>query len=205
MNVKGKEKKAKFCLSEKQKFVLVGTLLGDGNLAKRGKYCRLFVKHSANQEKLIQWKYNIFKDITLMPLNYFAQNVYGKEYQFIQFATLTHPIFDEYRNVFYRGVRKIIPSNIDKVFYHPLSLTVLLMDDGANDTFGMTLQTHCFAKKEVILLAKSIKKNFKLNTSLRKNKGKWIIYFPKVEIPKLYKTIEEYLLPSSKYKFPMTP
>jgi hypothetical protein len=205
MNVKGGKKKAKFHLSDKQKFVLIGTLLGDGSLAKRGRHCRLFVKHSENQEKLIQWKYDIFKNIILMSLNYFSQDVYGKEYRFIQFVTLTHPTFDEYRNIFYRGIRKIIPSNIDKIFYHPLSLAVLLMDDGANDTFGMTLQTHCFTKKEVVLLIESIKKNFKLNTSLRKNKGKWIVYFPKAEIPKLYKIIKEYLLLSSKYKFPVTP
>ena len=205
MNVKGKKIKARFNLLNKQKFVLIGTLLGDGNLTRRGRYCRLFIKHSANQSELIEWKYNIFKNIVLMPLNYFTQEVCGKEYRFIQFATLTHKAFDKYREIFYRDSRKIIPSNIDKIFYHPLSLAVLLMDDGANDTFGMTLQTHSFKKDEVILLTKSIKKNFKIETSLRKNKGRWIIYFPKKEIKKLYKTIKKYLLPSLKYKFPMTP
>ncbi len=166
MNVKGKKIKAKFNLSSKQRFVLIGTLLGDGNLAKRGRYCRLFIKHSANQDKLIKWKYNIFKNIILMPLNYFIQEVNGKEYRFIQFVTLTHPAFDRYKEIFYRGSRKIIPGNIDKIFYHPLSLAVLLMDDGANDTFGVTLQTHSFKKNEVILLAKSIKKNFKRQSKM---------------------------------------
>lgn len=205
MNVKGKKIKAKFNLSDKQKFVLVGTLLGDGSLAKRGKHYRLFIKHSANQHKLIEWKYNIFKNIVLMPLNYFIQEISGKDYRFIQFVTLTHSVFDEYRKIFYRGNRKIIPPNIDKIFYHPLSLAVLLMDDGANDTFGVTLQTHSFRKNEVVLLSKSIKKKFKITTSLRRNKGKWIIYFPKKEVEMLYKTIDRYLLPSSKYKFPVTP
>lgn len=205
MNVRGKKKKANFHLSDKQKFVLIGTLLGDGSLAKRGNHCRLFVKHSGNQEELIKWKYNVFKNIILMSLNYFSQDVYGKEYQFIQFVTLTHPLFDEYRNIFYQGKQKVIPQNISKIFNDPLSLAVLLMDDGANDTFGVTLQTHCFTKNEVILLTKSIEENFKINSSLRKNKGKWIIYFPKAEIPRLYKTVKEYLLPSSRYKFPVTP
>lgn len=203
MNVKGKTVKAKFRLSNKQKFVLIGTLLGDGSLAKRGRYCRLFIKHSANQRKLIEWKYNVFKNIVLMPLNSFTQEVSGKDYKFIQFVTLTHPVFSEYRKIFYRGSRKIIPNDIDKFFYHPLSLTVLLMDDGANDTFGMTLQTHSFKKNEVELLTHTIKKNFRITTSLRKNKGKWIVYFPKKEIKKLYKITDKYLLPSLKYKFPM--
>ena len=205
MNVKGKAVKSRFRLSDKQKFVLIGTLLGDGNLARRGRYCRLFIKHSANQRELIEWKYNVFKNIVLMPLNCFAQEVSGKEYQFIQFVTLTHPVFNEYRKIFYRGSRKIIPIDIDKIFYHPLALTVLLMDDGANDTFGVTLQTHSFKKNEVRLLSQTIKKNFKITTSLRKNKGKWIIYFPKKEIKKLYRVIEKYLLPSLRYKFPIAP
>ena len=192
-------------MSDKQKFVLIGTLLGDGNLAKRGKYCRLFIKHSAHQRKFIEWKYNIFKNIVLMSLNFFNQEVSGKNYQFIQFVTLTHPVFSEYRKIFYQGSRKIIPSDIDKIFNHPLSLAVLLMDDGANDTFGVTLQTHSFKKNEVELLAHTIKKNFSITTSLRKNKGKWIIYFPKKEIKKLYRVIEKYLLPSLKYKFPIAP
>ena len=205
MNVKGKLLKSKFVLSNKQGFVLIGTLLGDGNLTRRGNYCRLFVKHSANQQKLIEWKYDIFKNIVLMPLNYFAQEVKGKEYQFIQFVTLTHPIFNEYREIFYRGSRKIIPVDIDKIFYHPLALAVFLMDDGANDTFGMTLQTHSFKKKEVELLTRAIKKNFRITTSLRKNKGKWIIYFPKREVKKLYRIVKKYLLPSLSYKFPVAP
>lgn len=205
MNVKGKSLKSKFALSDKQKFVLIGTLLGDGNLAKRGNYCRLFIKHSINQRALIKWKYDIFKNIVLMPLNFFAQKVNEKEYQFVQFVTLTHPIFNKYKELFYRDSRKIIPTDIRRIFYHPLSLAVLLMDDGANDTFGVTLQTHSFEKNEVEMLSKTIKKNFQIVTSLRKNKGKWIIYFPKKEIVKLYQAIEKYLLPSLKYKFPVTP
>lgn len=206
MNVKGKTIKSRFNLSDKQKFVLIGTLLGDGSLAKRGKHYRLFIKHSANQRELIEWKYNVFKNnIVLMPLNHFAQEVNGKEYRFIQFVTLTHPVFDEYRKRFYRGSRKIIPLGIDKIFHHPLSLAVLLMDDGANDTFGVTLQTHSFSKREVKVLSQTIKKNFKIATSLRKNKGKWIIYFPKKEVKNLYQVIKKYLLSSLEYKFPIAP
>lgn len=205
MNVKGKTLKSRFNLSERQKFVLIGTLFGDGSLAKRGKHYRLFIKHSANQRELIEWKYDIFKNIILMPLNYFTQKINEKEYRFIQFVTLTHPVFDVYRKIFYRESRKIIPSEIDKIFFHPLSLAVLLMDDGANDTFGMTLQTHSFNENEVRLLSGTIKKNFKIATTLRRNKGKWIIYFPKKEIKKLYQIVKKHLLPSLKYKFPIAP
>lgn len=205
MNVKGVLKKSKFKLSERQKLVLVGTLLGDGSLAKRGINYRLFVKHARNQRKLIEWKYDVFQNIVLMPLNYFEQKVNEKEYEFIQFVTLTHPVFNEYREIFYKNSRKIIPLEIDQIFYHPLSLAVFLMDDGANDTFGMTIQTHSFKKNEVRRLSQAIRKNFGIETSLRRNKGKWILYFPKREIKKLYRIVKKYLLPSFIYKFPIAP
>ena len=141
----------------------------------------------------------------MMKLNFFSQAVKGKDYKFIQFVTLTHPAFDEYREKFYRGNRKIIPREIDRIFYHPLSLAVLLMDDSANDTFGITLQTHSFTKNEVVRLSRAVRKNFKIETSLRKNKGKWILYFPKKEIEKLYRLVKEHLLSSFRYKFPIAP
>lgn len=190
-------------MSERQKLVLIGTLLGDGSLAKRGRNYRLFIKHAENQRKLIKWKYDVFKNIVLMPLNYFTQKVKEKEYKFIQFVTLTHVVFNKYRKIFYKDSRKIIPREIDQIFYHPLSLTVFLMDDGASDTFGMTIQTHSFKKNEVRRLGQTIRKNFKLETSLRRNKGKWILYFPKREIKELYRIVKKYLLPSFKYKFPI--
>ena len=174
-------------------------------MAKPGINYRLFVKHARNQRKLIEWKYDVFQNIVLMPLNYFEQKVNEKEYEFIQFVTLTHPVFNEYREIFYKNSRKIIPLEIDQIFYHPLSLAVFLMDDGANDTFGMTIQTHSFKKNEVRRLSQAIRKNFGIETSLRRNKGKWILYFPKREIKKLYRIVKKNLLQSFTYKFPIAP
>lgn len=205
MNVKGRLIKSKFKLSKKQKLVLIGTILGDGSLAKRGIHYRLFIKHAVSQKKLVKWKYNIFRNIVLMPLNYFTQEIRGRQYGFIQFVTLTHSVFDKYRKKFYRNSRKIIPRNIDKIFYHPLSLAVLLMDDGARDTFGITVQTHSFRRDETNRLSQAIKKSFGLKTTLRKNKGRWIIYFPKNEVKKLYSIVKRYILSSFKYKFPIAP
>src|SRR5437879_5153670 len=44
-------------LSERQRAVLVGTLLGDGCLAKHGYYHRLHIKHKEAHRGLVEFKY----------------------------------------------------------------------------------------------------------------------------------------------------
>jgi len=113
-----------------------------------------------------------------MAINRFKQKVKGRWYEFGQFVTLTHSSFTELRKMFYRGRKKIVPKNIFSLLKTPLSLAVWIMDDGAKDNAGLTIQTHNFSREEVKKLAKVLKENFKLVATLRKNKGKTILYFP---------------------------
>lgn len=130
MNIKYREEKKKFYLSKRQKAILVGTLLGDGNLSKHGQNYRLFVKHSNSQSVLAKWKRKEFDNITKMNLNFFEQEVKNKKYKFCQFVTLTHKEFNEYHKIFYSKNRKIIPKEINNILNNPLSLAVWIMDDG---------------------------------------------------------------------------
>lgn len=205
MNIKHREFKKKFHLSKRQKEVLIGTLLGDGSLAKHGKYFRLFIKHSASQSSLAKWKRKEFDSITRMDLNFFKQRVKGKIYNFCQFVTLTHSEFDAYRKMFYLKKKKIIPIDINKILNSALSLAIWIMDDGARDNVGMTIQTHSFYSKEVKRLQKCLKNNFGISASIRKNKDKDILYIPKDQVKNLYNIVKKHLLPEYKYKFPLNP
>lgn len=205
MNIKHREIKKDFYLSKRQKEILIGTILGDGNLTKHGKYFRLFVKHSASQNSLAKWKRKEFDSITRMDLNFFEQQVKGKIYNFCQFVTLTHPEFDIYRKMFYKKKKKIIPMEINKILDGALSLAVWIMDDGARDNVGMTIQTHSFSSKEVKRLQKCFKNNFGILVNTRRNKGKDILYIPKDQVKNLYNIVKMYLLPEYKYKFPLNP
>jgi hypothetical protein len=140
-----------------------------------------------------------------MKLNYFQQLVKGKKYGFCQFVTLTHPEFSKFYQLFYVRRRKIVPHKILELLKDPLSLAVWIMDDGARDNVGLTLQTHSFSIRGVERLRKSLRLNFNLKTNSRKNRGSYIIYFPKSEIPKLWSLVKDYILPEYKYKFPLTP
>ena len=171
----------------------------------KGNSHRVLFKHGENQATLLAWKRREFDPITGMKINNFHQLVKGKQYGFCQFVTLSHPEFSQLYQSFYIRGSKIVPIKISELLKDPLSLAVWIMDDGARDNVGLTLQTHSFSMRGVERLRKSLKLNFCLHTNSRKNKGSHIIYFPKSEIPKLWNLVGKYVLPEYRYKFPLTP
>ena len=192
-------------MTDRLRAITLGTLLGDGNLNRRGSECRLLCKHAESQSVLLEWKRSMFDDITNMPVNYFQQEVRGKLYNFGQFTTLTHPVFTEIYNLFYRNSVKVISQELVRELVDPMSLAVWIMDDGAKEHVGLTLQTHSFTLEEVNLLRETLYQRFNLKTLLRLNKGKSIIYFPKDQMKNLRSLVDDYLLPEYRYKFPLTP
>lgn len=205
MNITYREKKVNFQLSLRQKAILIGTLLGDANIHAKGNSHRVLFKHSENQKALLKWKRHEFDAISGMKINHFRQMVKGRYYGFCQFVTLTHPAFSEFYKIFYAHKKKDTPRKIVKLLKQPLSLAVWIMDDGARDNVGLTLQTHSFSQEGVESLQKALKLNFNLQTNSRRNKGKLIIYIPKSEIKKLWQIVKKHILPEYRYKFPLTP
>lgn len=53
-------------LSEEQKQVILGCLLGDGYMRKKTN-AHLQITHSVKQSEYVDWKYKIFKDLVLTP------------------------------------------------------------------------------------------------------------------------------------------
>ena len=179
---------------------MIGTMLGDGGLRYRGKECRLHIKHSLKQLSLVSYKWQIFEPIISMKIRCFSQKVGEKDYNFAEFVTLTHPIFSQYYRLFYKNTKKVVTSAVTKLL-DPLALAVWIMDDGSAEYAGLSIQTHSFSKTEVGLLIKVIKKNIGIQTSMRMNKGKYIIYFPFRTLQELKSKLGEFILPEFKYKF----
>jgi hypothetical protein len=178
----------------------VGTLLGDGGIRLKGKFARLHIKHSLKQLKLVEYKREIFKNITGMKVRIFSQQVKQKDYNFAEFVTLTHLEFLKYYRLFYPNSKKSVPNTINKILGNPLSLAVWFMDDGSAEYAGASLQTHSFSKRETDKLREVIKLNYGIETGKRKNKGSWIIYFPKACMPKLRNLIGKLMLKEFLYK-----
>lgn len=192
--------KASFKLSSTQRAVLLGTLIGDGSLKRRGNYHRLHIKHSKNQLSFVRYKRDIFSNITNMSIRIFTQEVKGKPYEFCEFVTLTHPEFTKvYEEVYING-SKTMTSKFLKDFNDPLSLALWFMDDGCADFAGASFNTQCFEKEEIDLLIETLKKNFGLETTSRRNKRGWVIYVPKRQMNLFRSLVEKHILPEFSYK-----
>ena len=188
-----------FKLSRIQKDILVGTLLGDASLKMRKVDARLCIKHSLNQLALVENKRKIFRNIVNMGISKFSQRVGKKNYQFAEFASLTHSDFTKYYVLFYPKGKKVVPKKI-RLMLEPISLAYWIMDDGSPEYSGVSIQTHSFSKKEVNLLIDVLKEKFGLESNIRRNKKHWIIYFPKKSINNLRLLIKPYLLDDYNYK-----
>jgi len=186
-------------LTATQQSVLVGTLLGDGALAKHGHWHRLHVKHRADHIALVDYKYAVFADLVSMKVHRFDQRLNDQRYPCAQFATRTTPVLSEWHHRFYRDRRKCVPDDIE-VLLTPLAVAVWFMDDGAADYAGVTIQTHNFTCAEVQRLAVVLRGRYELAATLRRNKGAWIIYVGARSLPQLQALIGPYILRDLAYK-----
>lgn len=186
-------------LSQEQRAVLTGTLLGDGCLAKHGRHHCLHVKHKLAHRELVLMKYGVFRDFVSMAPHQFEQRLGGKRYPCVQFATRTHPVFSEWHRRFYRERRKIVPADIANDL-SPLALAVWLMDDGAADYAGVTIQTHSFEQEETTRLAAALRVEYGIDAGTRRNRGSTIIYIPSRSIRRLVEVVDGHILPSFGYK-----
>jgi hypothetical protein len=186
-------------LSQGQRDVLTGTLLGDGCLAKHGHHHRLFVKHKLAHEALAALKYETFREFVSMRMHRFDQKLRGKRYPCVQFVTRTNPVFSEWHQRFYGEGRKTVPADIAHDL-SPFALAVWLMDDGAADYAGVTFQTHSFGREGSDLLAAVLRDRYGLVTSVRGNRGGWIVYVHSSSLPRLTEAVMPHLLREFNYK-----
>ena len=186
-------------LSQQQRAVLTGTLLGDGSLPVHGRYPRLFVKHKADHRALALFKYEVFREFISMAPHVFDQRLNGRRYPCVQFVTRTQAAFAAWRERFYCGRRKIVPADIASDL-SPLAVAVWLMDDGAADYAGLTFQTHSFQREETSRLAVALREEYGLRVGIRANRGSTILYVYSDSIPRLREIVMPFVLPDLRYK-----
>lgn len=191
-------------ISDSQRDILVGLILGDGHLETQnnGKTYRLKVEQSANKAEYVQWLYKSFENFVLNKPKSKEKIRNGVVTENIWFSTLSHGSFRFYAQQFYVNGKKVIPKIIGKLLT-PLSMAVWFMDDGSiKSKFhrAKIINTQCFAKKEVLLLIKILKDKFKINAKLREQKDGYQIYIISESINNFRKLVEEYIIDSMRYK-----
>lgn len=190
-------------LSDIQREIIVGKLLGDGHLESRdGIMWRLKIEHSIKQQEYVDWLYQKFRKWVLSEPLVKNKAVREKSYQNIGFSTVSHIKLRYYGNIFYKEGKKIIPKNI-KTLLSPLSMAVWFMDDGSNKSKhhkSLILNTQSFEKKDLLFLQSKMIEKFAVNCSLRKQKEGYQIEIKAHDAQKFAKIICKHILPSMMYK-----
>ena len=190
-------------LSEQQKEILVGKLLGDGCLEINGFNPRLKIDQTRAQKEYVFWLYRKFTSIVGRKpyVNKFFDKRFNKIYYHWRFATKSLSIFKHWHRTFYRGKVKIVPKNIFDLLT-PLSLAVWYMDDGyrRRDCNGVYLCTSAYNISEQKLLQNALERKFSLKSRLHYAAGNVKIYIPASHGKFFCKIIKKYMLPGFSYK-----
>ena len=193
-------------LSEFQRQVLIGTLLGDGCLEtqNRGKTYRLKIEHSMTQKDYVDWKYKVFKNFTLSEPRIHKRMSYGSVRENHCFSTVSHGSLRFYGQQFYQNNKKVMPVMISKILT-PLALAVWFMDDGSiksKQHRALVIHSQSFNKKDLEKVIEILNKKYKIKSVLRKRKdgNGYVLYLLSETINVFVDLVKEFILPSMKYK-----
>lgn len=185
-------------LTDYQRTIIVGTVLGDGSLIETfsKNNLRLQIDHATAQKEYVFWKYEALKPLVLSPPTYQQKN------RSWRFRTISHPELTAIGSLFYRNRQKIVPKEITSLL-EPISLAVWFMDDGAHDKRNETyiINTQCFDPNSVNRLQDCLNEKFGIvHSSLHFDKSGWRIYVKKGSSERFRNILEPHLLPSMMYK-----
>ena len=194
-------------LSEFQEEVLIGMILGDGCLEHRGNSTGAILKicQSLKQQKFVEWLYDVFINFVRTPPKIKISHRNGKENYEVRFDTLTHPIFKNFYDLFYRERKKIIPERVDQLLTET-AFAVWFMCDGSvksKESRGRILNTQSFIRSDIERLIFILKSKFDLQTSIRTQKDGLQIYISGKSAEMLNAILKDKILPSFYYKLPL--
>jgi len=216
-NKKSKEYKRNLKLNQNLKEIMVGLLLGDGNMqtfSSSGTTWRLrLLQGGDNHFEYIKHLRLLFDDWTVMDLaENHEKNKLGQLYKKWYFNTLSFEQFAEIGNGFYRldiesNKRKKILPILLKDWITELSLAYWFMDDGSykwkDKILAIRFCTDNFSELEIDILISIMKDKFDLDVSKTVNKNnKWRLYVGTKNYDKIKEIIYPHLIPSMRYKFP---
>lgn len=199
------EYKKSISFSNFQRAILIGTLLGDASLRRRDfKYNPSYTftfSQKYDKWQYIEWLYLVFHQFAKGKPN--ISHTIGKTSMY-RFRLMHHPELEFYWNLFYRKIGdktiKIVPNDI-KNYLSPVSLAVLIQDDGTNHADVTNLiATHGFTEQDNHILANALNEKFDLNFKVRKAGKYHRLYLPARDVNNIRDIIEPYIVPCFQYK-----
>jgi hypothetical protein len=188
-------------IPEEVQQIILGSLLGDGNIRKR-RNASFSEAHSLNQKSYLQWKAD--KLSLLKPKVYYTlshNNRTNKGYKEIAMKTRTFMVLNEYNRMFYPYGKKIVSKEILNRL-EPLGLAIWIMDDGTYSYSGnrINIATHDFSYNEQLLMKEWFESKFSISPKVYEQNHQFYLSFGVRDTKRLIDTISAFIIPSMRYK-----
>ena len=181
-------------LSEVQREVIVGSLLGDG--AMRCKTNALLeVNHSSHQRGYVDWKYRQLANLVRTPPR--ARNGNGGRVAY-RFVTRSLEELTPYFRLFYGSGSKRVPE----LELTQLTLAVWFMDDGSRSRRSVYLNTQQYDRTSQERLLRLLYDQWGIEATLNRDKTYYRVRISVEGTKRFAQLIEPYLLPELRYKLP---
>ncbi|HEY4479136.1 MAG TPA: LAGLIDADG family homing endonuclease [Candidatus Paceibacterota bacterium] len=209
------ERKKHIRISDFERDIIVGKLLGDGHLETKnqGRTYRLKVEHSIKQKEYVDWVYGKLRHLAMSEPCVKEKDVFppqGGTFKFhgYGFTSLSLGQLRFYGQQFYNHGKKVIPKMIGKML-SPSVIAIWYLDDGSlksNTHRTYIIHTYGYTKSDLRRVQDALLKRFDIHTNLhRQNKnGKvyWRMYVMSESAWTFQKLIEPIIkhIPSMQYK-----
>jgi Cytochrome c oxidase subunit III/LAGLIDADG DNA endonuclease family len=196
--------------------LLIGSLLGDGHLAKDpiGNGSKFEIYQKGGHIEYILWLHEFLSKrgyCTENIPNIQSRIINGKLAYYCRFRTYTYSSFNWIHEGFYptlssgQNSKKVIPVWIEE-YLSPLALAIWIMDDGSwIKNRGLKLCTNCFTLKDTKFLVSILEKKYNLSIAIHSAGAidQYNIYLPKKNLPVLIPLVSPYMHPYFLYKLDM--
>lgn len=193
-------------LTDLQREVLVGVLLGDACLETQnhGRTYRLKIEHGMSQASYARHLYEIFKAWTLKEPKLKEQKIGNKTYQKLWFNTVSHGAFRFYAQQFYRNGKKSAPKLLKRLLTER-SLAYWFMDDGSiksKQSKAVIFNTQGFKEQDVKKLVHILREKFSLEAKQRRQKEGMQIYVSGHSYERFCELVIPFMIPEMSHKIP---
>lgn len=188
-------------LTQLQRSVIIGTLLGDGHLRTfpGRRNALLEINHSFCQKEYVDWKYSTLANVSASPPKMRKGNQGRVAYRF---HSKQLPELTELHRLFYGNSKKAIP---DGLTLDPIMLAVWYMDDGSKcgkNNYYFNTQQYSLSDQERL---RAMLHDIGLESGLNKDKIYWRIRLLSASVPQFKEIILPHVVPSMLYKLGYNP
>ena len=181
-------------LTDDERQIVIGSLLGDGSLTPTTCGCSFRVHHGLQQRIYVEWKFKMLSRFVRTSPRVSGNGCY--------FRTVSHPEFAQLRRWFYPLGRKVVPFALLAGELRALGLAVWIMDDGSLDGKQLRLNTQCFSEAENRNLVGLLRAKFGISVSLNSDKGRVRLRCNAASVARLVSLVRPHFIPSMLYKLP---